>query len=171
MSVVASGGGAGAAAMPVAAGGVRYAGFWIRFIAYVIDSAVLGIVLTPVYIGLMVAMGVTSSLANSQSPDAAVASMMTILPIMVLLEFGAIWVYFAFMESSSKQGTLGKMVLGLKVVDTNYQRISLGRATGRWAGKLISGMILAIGYIMAGFTERKQALHDMIAGTYVIHSK
>jgi uncharacterized RDD family membrane protein YckC len=110
-------------------------------------------------------------LANSQSPDAAVASMMTILPIMVLLEFGAIWVYFAFMESSSKQGTLGKMVLGLKVVDTNYQRISLGRATGRWAGKLISGMILAIGYIMAGFTERKQALHDMIAGTYVIHSK
>lgn len=77
------------------------------------------------------------------------------------------WIYEAAMESSSKQATLGKMALGLKVTDLEGRRISFARATGRHFAKLLSGMILLIGYIMAGFTERKQALHDMIAGTLV----
>ena len=77
------------------------------------------------------------------------------------------WVYESLMESASKQATLGKMVLGLKVTDMEGRRISFSRATGRHFAKIISGMIFAVGYIMAGFTQRKQALHDMIAGTLV----
>ena len=72
------------------------------------------------------------------------------------------------MESSVNQGTIGKMALNLKVTDLNGERISFGRATGRFFAKYISSITLLIGYIMAAFTERKQALHDMIAGTYVI---
>ena len=79
------------------------------------------------------------------------------------------WLYFALMESSSKQATLGKMALGIIVTDLNGNRLSFGRATGRYFGKIISGAILMIGYIMAGFTEKKQALHDIIAGCLVVN--
>jgi uncharacterized RDD family membrane protein YckC len=85
----------------------------------------------------------------------------------VTLSSCANWIYEAALESSSKQATLGKMALALKVTDLAGQRISFVRATGRHFAKILSGMILMIGYIMAGFTERKQALHDMIAGTLV----
>ena len=72
------------------------------------------------------------------------------------------------MESSSKQATLGKLALGIVVTDLNGNRISFGRATGRYFGKIVSGMIFAIGYIMAGITERKQALHDIMASCLVV---
>jgi uncharacterized RDD family membrane protein YckC len=76
--------------------------------------------------------------------------------------------YYALLESSTWQGTLGKRALGLEVTDLEGRRISFGRATGRFFAKIISALILWIGFIMAGFTEKKQALHDMIAGTLVI---
>jgi uncharacterized RDD family membrane protein YckC len=78
------------------------------------------------------------------------------------------WLYFAAMESSSKQATLGKMAVGLYVTDMDGNRISFGRATGRYFGRIISGLILCIGYFMAGFTEKKQTLHDMMAGCLVL---
>ena len=78
------------------------------------------------------------------------------------------WLYYALMESSKYQATLGKMAVGARVTDLEGNRISFARATGRYFAKIISGMILMIGYIMAGFTEKKQALHDMIANTLVI---
>lgn len=78
------------------------------------------------------------------------------------------WLYFALMESSSKQATLGKMLLGIIVTDLNNNRISFGKASGRYWGKLISIIILGIGFIMAGTTSKKQALHDKMAGTLVI---
>lgn len=81
------------------------------------------------------------------------------------------WLYFALMESSEKQATLGKMALGLTVTDLSGQRITFGRATGRYFGKFVSSMILCIGYLMAAFTERCQALHDMMAGTLVLDAK
>jgi uncharacterized RDD family membrane protein YckC len=84
----------------------------------------------------------------------------------ILLVFGS-WLYEAFMESSSYQATLGKMIFGMKVTDLNGNRISFERATGRHFAKWLSGMILCIGYIMVGFTERKQGLHDLLAGTLV----
>jgi uncharacterized RDD family membrane protein YckC len=78
------------------------------------------------------------------------------------------WLYFAIMESSHFQGTVGKIVLGMKVVDLQGNKISFLKATGRSFGKYLSSIILLIGYIMAAFTEKKQALHDMIAGCLVV---
>jgi hypothetical protein len=80
------------------------------------------------------------------------------------------WFYFAIMESSESQATLGKKILGLKVTDEFGQRMSFGRATGRYFSKFISSLILGIGYLMAAFTDRKQALHDKIASTLVVYS-
>ena len=77
------------------------------------------------------------------------------------------WLYSALLESSARGATLGKMVMGARVTDLSGGRISFGRATGRYFAKIISGMILAIGFIMVAFTARKQGLHDMIAGTLV----
>ena len=82
--------------------------------------------------------------------------------------FGS-WLYEAFMESSSYQATLGKMIFGMKVTDLNGNRISFERATGRHFAKILSS-ILGIGYIMVGFTERKQGLHDLLAGTLVLRT-
>ena len=79
------------------------------------------------------------------------------------------WLYFAIMESSDKQATLGKMALDIRVVNREGGRISFARATGRNFAKILSGMILMIGYLMAGFTARKQALHDMVAGCLVVN--
>ena len=77
--------------------------------------------------------------------------------------------YFCGMESSSKQATLGKMVLGIKVVDMNDKQISFGRALGRHFGKWISMLLCYIGFIMVGFTQKKQGLHDMLAAAQVIN--
>ncbi|MGB6469852.1 MAG: RDD family protein, partial [Candidatus Acidiferrales bacterium] len=66
------------------------------------------------------------------------------------------------------QGTLGKRALGLLVTDLEGRRVSFGRASGRYFGKIVSALILMIGFIMAGFTEKKQALHDMLAGCLVL---
>lgn len=85
------------------------------------------------------------------------------------LFFAGGWIYEAGLESSSKQATLGKMALGLRVTDKYGRRITFARASGRYFSKLLS-RILMIGYIMAGFTARKQALHDMIAGTLVVRT-
>jgi uncharacterized RDD family membrane protein YckC len=78
------------------------------------------------------------------------------------------WIYEAWMTSSDRQATVGKMAVGLKVTDLNGQRISFARATGRHFAKILSAMVLFIGYIMAAFTERKQGLHDILAGTLVV---
>jgi uncharacterized RDD family membrane protein YckC len=81
------------------------------------------------------------------------------------------WGYFSYMESSASQATLGKMLLGIKVTDLDGNRISFGKALLRTVAKILSSVILLIGYIMAAFTARKQALHDMIAGTLVVKGK
>jgi len=78
------------------------------------------------------------------------------------------WLYFAIQESSPKQATLGKQAMEIIVTDLDGKQISFGRATGRYFGKYISGAVVMIGYIMAAFTEKKQALHDLIAGTLVV---
>jgi predicted Zn finger-like uncharacterized protein len=78
------------------------------------------------------------------------------------------WLYFALMESSSRQGTLGKMALGIKVTDLSGNAISFGRATVRHFGKILSTIILLAGYLMVAFTAKKQGLHDMIAGCLVV---
>jgi len=146
---------------------VRYGGFWIRFVAVVIDGFIVGIVVWPISGMMALAIGVAGGAVSM--PSIGVHLVRGIVGL--AFSFCANWIYEAGMESSSKQATLGKMALALKVTDLQGRRISFARATGRYFAKIISGMILLIGYIMAGFTERKQALHDMIAGTLVIRTQ
>ena len=152
-----------AAAHGAATAPVRYGGFWIRFVAVIIDFLVVGIFVGPISAMIALAIGVAGGLVAM--PTIGVHLVRGIVGF--AFSACANWIYEAAMESSSKQATLGKMALGLKVTDLEGRRISFARATGRHFAKLLSGMILLVGYIMAGFTERKQALHDMIAGTLV----
>lgn len=129
-----------------AAQSVEYAGFWRRFVALFIDGLIL--IIPQLILG-----GIFGSEEN----------------VGFILSYGLLlWLYFALMESSSKQATLGKMALGIVVVDKSGNRASFGRATGRWLAKSISFLLLLAGYIMAAFTEKKQALHDMMAGCLVV---
>ena len=153
-------------ASTVPATGIRYGGFWIRFVAVVIDAILIGIVIWPFSLMVGVIIGLTGSAVSMPGVGIHVVNGI----VGFAISFCANWIYEAAMESSSKQATIGKMVLGLRVTDLEGRRISFLRATGRHFAKFISGMILLIGYIMAGFTQRKQALHDMIAGTYVIRT-
>jgi uncharacterized RDD family membrane protein YckC len=147
--------------MAVATAG--YGGFWIRFVAAVIDGIVVQAVVMPVAFIVGLAIGAAGAAMGSVGQGANFGAII----IGAVFGFFGSWLYEAAMESSSKQATLGKMALSLKVSDLQGNRISFGRATARHFCKYISGMILCIGYIIAGFTDRKQALHDMIAGTLV----
>ncbi len=132
-----------------------YAGFWMRLVAWLIDSLVLGIPM-----GCLFWIAVVAS--TGEPPDAAAIQFGSqILKLLIG------WLYFALLESSPKQATLGKMALGITVTDYSGRRISFGRATGRYFGKIVSGFCL-IGYIMAGLTEKKQALHDILSGCLVV---
>jgi uncharacterized RDD family membrane protein YckC len=141
-----------------------YAGFWLRFVAAIIDGVVTGAVFGAIVGLLAVPLGLASM---SHDPEQIFAALSPVIFFLWCGSFVAQWLYFALLESSSWQGTLGKKALGLIVTDMMGKRISFARATGRHFAKIISGMILLIGYLMAGFTERKQALHDMIAGCLV----
>ena len=92
---------------------------------------------------------------------------MTTSSLSTLLNLGIAWLYFAIMESSPTQATLGKMAIGIVVTDMSGNRVSFGRATGRHFAKIVSGIILGIGFLMIAFTERKQGLHDIMADTLV----
>jgi uncharacterized RDD family membrane protein YckC len=149
------------------AGGPVYAGFWRRFWALVIDTIIMGLVLAAVAVPVLLWSGISleSDLTDvSEWGDRAGA-------IAYAADFVLWWLYFSIMESSPLQATLGKMVLSIRVTDTAGQRISFLRATGRTLAKIISGAILLIGYIMAAFTERKQALHDIIAQCLVVRGR
>jgi len=155
-----------AGAAPAARAPVTYAGFWLRFVAIIIDGIVLGVVLGIPFAVVMTAMGV--SFIGVSRPEEMAGPFIGVFALFEIIIFAGQWLYYALMESSSWQATLGKKALGLYVTDMNGQRITFGRATGRYFGKLISGMILLIGYMMAGFTEKKQALHDIMAGCLVL---
>jgi uncharacterized RDD family membrane protein YckC len=145
---------------------VRYAGFWRRFVAALIDGLAFGVCLGIVAFIVMLIAGVGAGGFAAMEPGSAPPVGM-IVPIVLLFYVvgpAGFWLYSALMESSTRQATLGKMALGIKVTDLNGNRISFGRATGRHFAKFISAMILYVGFMMAGWTERKQALHDMIAG-------
>lgn len=146
-----------------AAGAARYGGFWIRFVAVIIDVIVVGLVTGPVSLIIGVALGLAGHAVAMPNEGAQLASFVITFAFSTVVN----WIYEAAMESSKYQATLGKMALGLKVTDVEGRRISFLRATARHFAKILSGLILMIGFIMAGFTERKQALHDMIAGTLV----
>jgi predicted Zn finger-like uncharacterized protein len=136
-----------------------YGGFWKRFAAAIVDGLILMVV------GFIIGgfIGFVYGSATGRSAGGG--------PIGNLFGFILGWLYYAFMESSSTQGTLGKMVLGIKVTDLYGNRISFGRATGRHFGKIISTILLFIGYLMVAFTSKKQGLHDMMAGCLVVNRR
>jgi uncharacterized RDD family membrane protein YckC len=143
-------------------------------VAYLIDSALIGAIFGVIAIFLILGVGGLAILENV--PDQLNAgNASALIPIImaygffILAALFAGWLYYALMESSARQGTLGKMAMGLSVTDIGGQRLSFGRASGRFFAKIITGLIpFGIGYIMAGFTEKKQALHDMIASCLVM---
>ena len=152
---------------------VEYAGFWWRFLAYIIDDLIIGAVSWIFALPILAIFGISmySFSEAGMNPDDAELLLIPIIMAGSSIGFLAIivqWLYFALMESSKHQGTLGKIVLKINVTDVEGNRINFARATGRHFSKILSGMILMIGYIMAGFTEKKQALHDILASCYVI---
>ena len=136
---------------------VVYSGFWRRVAASLIDSVILGVVGAILGIVLGVAM------VSGGTDDTEVVEL---TGNVVGIFLG--WLYYALMESSSKQATIGKMVMGIKVTDLEGNQISFARASGRHFGKIISSLILAIGYLMMLWTEKKQTLHDKMAGCLVV---
>jgi uncharacterized RDD family membrane protein YckC len=147
-----------------------YGGFWRRVWSYLIDRFILGIVFTPVASMVFVPMLATESIDWTDTdlqPEALTAFMGATLTVVVLVLLGS-WFYYAFMQSSSRQATLGQLALGLRVTDLEGRRISFARASGRHFATLLTGLTLGIGYVMVLFTTRKQTLHDLVAGTVVV---
>lgn len=150
-----------------------YAGFWLRLVAHVIDSLLIGfgfcmiVLIGAAFVGFSV---FRDRIDSADSPDAFfTAGLIGAIVLCALVLIVGVWLYYASMESSIHQGTLGKIALGLIVTDLQGRRVTFGRASGRFFAKIITGLIpLALGYIMAGFTEKKQALHDMIASCLVL---
>lgn len=162
-------------------GHLVYGGFWLRFAAYFIDALILCIPVIILLVILGMAVGgfaaMTAGFSQSSGNENSDRAVNVALPAGVILfelvigvGFGVVsWLYYALLESGPGQSTYGKRVMGLKVTNMAGERISFGHASGRFFSKIITGLVpFAIGYIMAGLTERKQALHDLIAGTLVI---
>jgi len=139
---------------------LKYAGFWRRFAAYTMDSVIIAYALNQ--LGAL-AWTFFRLITREYETTQEYVGM-----YLIALSIPFAWVYFSGMESSPLQATISKLAVGLRVTDLQGQRISFGRATGRFFAKWLSGTILLIGYLVAGFTEKKQALHDRIAGCLVL---
>ena len=163
-----------APAAPVYYTGVQYAGFWLRFVAYLIDSLLSGVAFVVLLIPILVFTGVMPAIgriASGEDPGPDVVALISSFIVAFLLLFAGAWLYYALLESSSWQGTVGKKALNLKVTDIAGNPVTFGRASGRFFARFVTELIpLKIGYILAGFTEKKQALHDMIASCLVLRN-
>lgn len=156
---------------------ISYAGFWLRLAAYLVDSVILGIaglIIAIPAIGAIVWFAIGFEQINDPQEfliDDNLLKVGAIVGIIILLSLFSLvmsWLYYALMESSSYGGTIGKIAVGIKVTTLDGERIAFGRATGRYFAKIITNFTLLIGYIMIGFTDKKQALHDLIANCIVI---
>lgn len=134
---------------------LRYAGFWIRAAGFLIDVLIAGAIT-----------GIISRIlfgnyypADNPSADPAQGGVSLLVN----------WIYFAWQESSAKQATIGKQAVGIKVCTENGERLSFANATGRYFAKILSTIILFIGFIMVAFDEKKQGLHDKLAKTLVVY--
>ncbi len=145
-----------------------YSGFWQRFGAYIIDSILLSIVSGICITIMMVVLGGAMVFSTGFHDLTSIAYGLGMAFSIVLLSTLINWLYYTLMESSSYQATIGKMALSMVVIDEFGGRISFARANGRYWSKILSAMFLWAGYIMAAFTEKKQALHDLIATTFVV---
>lgn len=155
---------------------IRYAGFWKRVAAVCIDLVVfyLPIVILGNLIGVVPTPRNRLEWGRMPTPPSGPELSQAQWAMMMHLAYFTAFVYFLLapyyilMEQSPMQGTLGKRIMKIKVTDLNGGRIRLGRAVGRYLARHLSFMIWQIGFLMAGFTAKKQALHDMIASCLVL---
>jgi len=134
----------------------NYAGFWLRLVAFFIDFALMFFITSFVWAILQLPIPVGS--------ESLFSGFVFKNPLGILVG----WLFYASFESSKFQATPGKAILGLKVTDDSVGKIGFGQASGRFFGKILSGLIIGIGYLMIGFTKNKQGLHDQMAHTYVL---
>lgn len=128
----------------------QFGGFWVRLLALLADSAIVCLVAVLILGGAATALGKES------------------LDLAILVAWLFSFLYWPVMQASGLQATFGKALLGLRVTGYQGTRISILRSFGRELAKMLSSMVLMIGFVMAAFTGRKQALHDLIASTYVV---
>ncbi|WP_282268105.1 RDD family protein [Stenotrophomonas sp. PS02298] len=152
----------------VQGGLVVQAGFWKRVAAYFIDYVILTTFTYIVLIPLSILGAVVGGVSGGSDSAAGSIGMFLTLGIGYLIIFVGNLMYPAWMHSSKYQATLGKMAVGIKVVRSNGERLTMGRAVGRFFAYILSSITLCIGFVMAAFTERKQALHDIICDTLVV---
>lgn len=153
-----------------AGGEVVQAGFWKRAAAYFLDGLLVAIASQVVQMVVMMGffgMNLGAMTGDPQSLFASTGGMLMLASLYLLPLLISVGYYAAF-HASSRQATLGKMAVGIKVVRGDGRRISLARAIARYFATLLSTVILGIGFLMAAFTERKQALHDMVCDTLVV---
>lgn len=160
---------------------IVYAGFWRRFAASVIDWAVLGCVANQLYwwvVNLVywwvvnqvylwrfaIHARIVFDLRPESYEQAKLIAYVISIPLLIVIK----WSYFAGLESSPLKATIGKICLGIYVTDLDGKRISFARATGRHFGKAVSAIMLLVGFLMAGLTQEKQALHDIMAACLVL---
>ena len=139
-----------------------HAGFWRRVVAWVIDA----LILSPVFALLYLSVAGSAAVPLAMQPGGLVP--FRVWPSLWFVWVLVPWLYYASCECSAWQATPGKLALGLRVTDEYGSRIGFARASGRFFGKFLSGFILDIGYMLVGWTERKQALHDLMAGCCVV---
>ena len=152
----------GSAFPPVAR---HYAGFWIRFVAIVIDGIILSI--AGAIVGLpfgMYSMGIPHDM-----PDSGTSFIGTLFLVRVVALAIAIAYYAYFLTKHG--GTPGKLALGLRVINADGGPVSIGQAIGRYFCYWLDTITLFIGFIIAAFDSQKRALHDMICSTRVIYKK
>jgi len=149
---------------------VVHAGFLRRWAALFLDQLILGVAFYALLFAVMIVVGVAGGFEQLEqmSRDNPPAWVIAAYFGMILLYYFAAGTYFSLMESSRHQATLGKMALGIKVVDLHGGRLSPVHAVGRWFAASLSYLTMYIGFLLAAFTERKQALHDMVASTLVV---
>ncbi len=144
-----------------------YAGFWRRFLAFILDQffLIMGVLILLLIIGGTII--VITVIGKKDIPFQMIQSFFGGFGIIIFCL--ANWFYFTSMESSFRQATFGKMLMKIMVADLNGRRITTGKANARYWSKFISIIPIFLGFVTAGFTSKKQAFHDKIAKTLVIN--
>ena len=140
-----------------------FAGFWLRAVAYLIDNILLSVLF-----GFLASFYPSTFIKNPDAVTISLSAPPQLTPIAIALWISASWLYFTMFEASIWQATPGKRMLRLYVADLNGKRVSFARAASRNLARLISNLTFLVGYLIAGFTERKQTLHDVLSSCLVL---
>jgi len=140
----------------------QFAGFGIRLAAHLIDSGVLLVAFF--LIRLVVGDEWFGALLSAPSPEEGIHGLILVSAILMIPG----WLYYGLMESSEQQATFGKLICGLVVTNAEGKRLSFGHASARFFGMILSSCAFGFGFLMCLWTERKQCLHDLVAGCFVL---